>query len=68
MYKSFDKDYYLKLDKKIYDQNIIIAVDNTLKSNIDFKNNEFLYLVKHIRYNNYGASFINIYLPKDCKI
>ena len=65
MYKTFDKDYYLKLNKEIYNQNIIIAVDNTLKSNINFKNNQDLYLVKRIKYNNYGASFINIYLPKE---
>ena len=68
MYKSFDNDYYLKLNKEIYNQNVIIAVDNTLVSNIDFKDNQDLYLVKNIKYNNYGSNFINIYLPKNCKI
>tara|TARA_B100000767_G_scaffold161155_1_gene151247 strand:- start:1234 stop:2874 length:1641 start_codon:yes stop_codon:yes gene_type:complete len=68
MYKSFDNDYYLKLNKEIYNQNVIIVVDNTLVSNIDFKDNQDLYLVKNIKYNNYGANFINIYLPKNCKI
>ena len=68
MYKTFDKDYYLKLNKEIYNHNIIIAADNTLELNIGFKNNQDLYLVKSIKYNNYVASFINIYLPKNCKI
>ena len=68
MYKSFDNDYYLKLNKEIYNQNVIIAVDNTLVLNIDFKDNQDLYLFKNIKYNNYGANFINIYLPKNCKI
>ena len=68
MYKSFDNDYYLKLNKEIYNQNVIIAVDNTLVLNIDFKDNQDLYLVKNIKYNNYGSNFINIYLPKNCKI
>ena len=68
MYKSFDNDYYLKLNKEIFNQNIIIVVDNTLILNNDFKNNQDLYLVKSIKYNNYGANFINIYLPKSCKI
>ena len=68
MYKSFDNDYYLKLNKEIYNQNIIIVVDNTLILNNDFKNNQDLYLVKSIKYNNYGANFINIYLPKNCKL
>ena len=68
MYRTFDKDYYLKLNKEIYNQNVVIAVDNTLLSNINFKNNQDLYLIKRIKYNNYGANFINIYLPKSCKI
>jgi len=68
MYEIFDTDYYLKLNKKINNQNIIIAVDNTLKTKIDFTNNKNIYLIKRIKYNNYGTSFINIYLPQSCKI
>ena len=68
MYEIFDSDYSLQLNKKINNQNIIIAVDNTLDSNMEFINNLDLYLVKRIKYNNYGANFINIYLPKSCKI
>ena len=68
MYKTFDENYYQKLNKEISDQNIVIAIDNVSKINIDLKNNPDLYSIKPIKYNNYGTKFINIYLPKSCKI
>ena len=68
MYKIFDVNYYQKLDDEINNQNIIIAVDNVIKLDLNLKKNNNLYLFQQIKYNNYGTSFINIYLPKSCKI
>jgi len=68
MYKTFDKNYYQKLNQEIINQNIIIVIDNVLQLDINFKNNIDLYLIKTIKYNNYGTKFINIYLPKSCEI
>jgi hypothetical protein len=68
IYEIFDKHYYQKLNKAINNQNIIIVVDNVLKLNLNLQNNYNLYLFEKIKYNNYGTSFINIYLPKRCKI
>jgi hypothetical protein len=61
MYKIFDVNYYQKLDDEINNQNIIIAVDNVIKLDLNLKKNNNLYLFQQIKYNNYGTSFINIY-------
>ena len=68
LYEVFDINYYQNLNKKINNQNIIIIIDDVLKLNKNLKKNNNLYLLKQIKYNNYGTNFINIYLPKRCKI
>ena len=68
LYKDFDPDFYKNFKKEINKDNIIIAIDNVSEINIILKNNQKLYLAKSIKYNGYGTKFINIYLPKNCKI
>ena len=68
LYKDFDPDFYKNFKKEINKDNIIIAIDNVSEINIILKNNQKLYLAKSIKYNDYGTKFINIYLPKNCKI
>jgi len=58
----WDENFSDNLKKLIQDQNILIAVDNTIEHKFDnFVYNE-LYKKKFIKYNNYGSKFINIYL------
>ena len=40
------------------------TVPNCVPEKKDEEENDY----KRIKYNNYGANFINIYLPKSCKI
>jgi len=68
MYRTFDNQYYSKLNEKINQENIVIVIDNILKQNKDFSNKSNFYLVKQIKYNNYGTKYINVYLPDSCKI
>ena len=67
MYKFFDKSYFRNLNQEIKRQNIIIAIDDTLKMKNNLKNNIDLYLLRNIKYNNYGTKFVSIFLPKKCK-
>tara|TARA_B100000780_G_C21110711_1_gene448847 strand:- start:194 stop:1831 length:1638 start_codon:yes stop_codon:yes gene_type:complete len=68
VFKKFDPLFEKNLNKEILNDNILITIDNTHRLNKKFKKNPKLHLFKSIKYNNYGASFINIYLPKRCKI
>lgn len=66
-YKVWDENFSDNLKKLIQDQNILIAVDNTIEHKFDYFIHNELYKKKFIKYNNYGSKFINIYLPKNCK-
>ena len=68
LFNKFDKNFFQKLEKEINNNNIIIAIDNISEININLKNDKKLYLAKSIKYNGYGTKFINIYLPKNCRI
>jgi len=68
MFKKYDNNFYLNLKLEINKSNILIAVDDTSLINFKLKINQNLYLVKSIQYYGYGTKFINVYLPKNCKI
>lgn len=68
LFNKFDKNFFQNLEREIDNNNIIIAIDNISEINISLKNDKKLYLAKSIKYNGYGTKFINIYLPKNCKI
>lgn len=66
-YKIWDINFSNNLERLIKDQNILIAVDDTIEHKFDYFDYDELYKKKFVRYNNYGSKFINIYLPKNCK-
>ena len=68
MFNKYDNNFYQKLNSEINKNNILIAVDDTSLMNLKLKINPNLYLLKSIEYYGYGTKFINIYLPKNCKI
>jgi len=68
MFNKYDNNFYQNLKLEINKNNILIAVDDTSILNSKLKINQNLYLVKSIQYYGYGTKFINVYLPKNCKI
>lgn len=66
-YNMWDKNYLENLKRLIKEQNIFIAVDNSIEHKFNFLEYNTLYKKKFIKYNNYGTKFINIYLPQKCK-
>ena len=68
MYDKYDNNFYSKLNLEINKKNILIIVDVVSKINLELKANPNLYLLKSIKYHNFGTDFINIYLPINCKI
>ena len=69
LYKDFDPNFYQNFKREINKNNVVIAIDDISKINITLKNNQKLYLAKSIKQKPLlGAKFINIYLPKNCKI
>ena len=66
--KKVDPFFEKNLNNEISKENILIAIDDTHKLNKKLRKDPKLYLFKSIKYNHYGAKFINLYLPKNCKI
>ena len=65
-YKIWDINFSNNLERLIHDQNILIAVDDTIEHKFDYFDYDELYKKKFVKYHNYGSKFINIYLPKNC--
>ena len=68
MYNNFDKNYFFSINKKIKENNLLLVIDETSNLNKEFINNKNLYLFKSIKYYNYGTNYINVFLPKKCKL
>jgi len=66
-YSMWDENYLENLKRLIKEQNILIAIDNSIDHKFNFFEYDNLYKKKLIKYNNYGTKFINVYLPQKCQ-
>jgi len=66
-YSMWDENYLENLKRLIKEQNILIAIDNSIDHKFNFFEYDNLYKKKFIKYNNYGTKFINVYLPQKCQ-
>ena len=68
MYNNFDKNYLFSIDQKIGKNNLLLVIDERSSLIKEFLKNKNLYLFKSIKYYNYGTNYINVLLPKKCKL